>query len=164
MAVGQNSGSHFGGRLGASADRPLPTRDNSDGGTAPATDIAIIGSGITITGNVEADVDLQIDGRVNGDVRCGTLLLSENGTVAGRIIAERVRLSGHVEGGVDAVDVAIEPTARVKGELSYTRLRIATGAIFEGSMAHRPAEMQESEQPDAREATQRSQPRVHHAE
>jgi cytoskeletal protein CcmA (bactofilin family) len=164
-AAGQNGGNQFGGRLSATSDRPLNTRSNGpDNGTVAAPDIAIIGTGITITGNVEADVDLQIDGRVNGDVRCGTLLLSEAGTVAGMIIAERVRLSGQVEGGVDAADVAIEPTARVKGELSYSRLRISTGAIFEGTMVHRPLDPQESERTKGEERETRPPARVHHIE
>ena len=153
--VGQNGGNHFGNRL-ATAKGPVPARPAGDGATA-TQDLAIatIGSGITIHGNVEAEVDLQIDGRVNGDVRCGTLILSESGLVQGNIIAERVRLNGKVDGGLDSMDVAIEPGAHVKGEVTYSRLRIANGGIIEGTLVHRPLDAAEEARP---------QPRVHHIE
>jgi len=157
--AGQNGGNSFGNRLASSDRNPAPRNGGgSDGGVAAQNlAIAVIGSGITIHGNVEAEVDLQIDGRVNGDVRCGTLLLSEAGMVQGNVIAERVRLNGQIDGGLDATDVAIEAGARIKGEVTYSRLRIANGGIIEGTLAHRPLEQ-------GAEETPRAQPRVHHIE
>jgi cytoskeletal protein CcmA (bactofilin family) len=101
-------------------------------------EVAVIGPGVRIRGDVEADVDLQIDGEVFGDVRCDTVLLSEGGVVSGSITAQRIRVAGRVEGGIEAADVAIEASARIKGEVSYSRLRISNGGIFEGTMTHRP--------------------------
>lgn len=95
---------------------------------------SLIGTNITVTGNIEASVDLMIEGQVNGDVRCNTLVLGENSTVKGNIYAERTRVSGLVEGSIDTKDLAIEATGNVTGDVSYMRLRIATGGVVDGSM------------------------------
>jgi cytoskeletal protein CcmA (bactofilin family) len=110
----------------------------AEGGGAPGGEIGVIGAGVTIKGDVEAEIDLQIDGMVHGDVRCGTLILSERALVAGSITAERVRVSGRVEGGIEATDLAIEAGALIRGEVSYSRLRVSNGGILEGTMTHRP--------------------------
>jgi cytoskeletal protein CcmA (bactofilin family) len=102
--------------------------------------ISMIGADIVVTGNIEAQVDLHIEGKVHGDVRCATLILGENSSVTGSIYAERVRVSGTVDGAVDTKDLAVEATARVTGDVTYERLRVANGGIVEGSMKRRMVE------------------------
>lgn len=118
---------------------------NGSGRAAGADDLAgaeelmsVIGNGILVTGNIKAEVDLHIEGRVEGDVHCATLILGERGSVTGNVFADRVRVSGMVEGGIQTTDLAIESTARVNGDVTYSRLRIANGGIIAGSMVHRP--------------------------
>jgi cytoskeletal protein CcmA (bactofilin family) len=112
---------------------------NSQPAAAPAQ-ASVIGEGIAIHGNIEATVDLQIEGKVTGDVRCGTLLLGERAEISGNVFAERVRVSGTVEGSVHTGDLAVEATARLLGDVSYSRIRIANGAIVQGKLSHVPAE------------------------
>jgi cytoskeletal protein CcmA (bactofilin family) len=100
--------------------------------------MSVIGADILVTGNIEAEVDLHIEGRVQGDVRCATLILGENSSVVGSIYAERVRVSGTVDGAIETTDLAVEGSARVKGEVTYSRLRIGNGGIIEGKMVHKP--------------------------
>jgi len=35
---------------------------------------SVIGGDVTITGNIDATVDLHIDGKVNGDIKCAALV------------------------------------------------------------------------------------------
>jgi cytoskeletal protein CcmA (bactofilin family) len=107
--------------------------------------MSVIGGGITITGNIEAEVDLQIAGQVNGDVRCATLILDENSVIRGSVYAERVRASGVIEGAVETRDLAVEATARLKGDVTYSRIRIANGGIVDGRMSHHPVEEEAGE-------------------
>ncbi len=107
-------------------------------GSVRESPLSVIGADILVTGNIDAEVDLQIEGRVVGDVRCATLILGERSSINGNIFAQRVRVSGLIEGAIETTDLAIESTARVKGEISYSRLRIANGGVVEGSMIHRP--------------------------
>jgi cytoskeletal protein CcmA (bactofilin family) len=102
--------------------------------------MSVIGSGITITGNIVASVDLQLLGAVHGDVKCATLLMAEGSLIRGSIHAERVRVSGTVEGSVETQDLAVESMARINGDVTYSRIRIANGGIVDGKMSYRPAE------------------------
>ena len=110
-------------------------RDKSERGQ-----MSVIGADIVITGNIEASVDLHIEGRVNGDVRCATLILGESSSVNGKIYADRVRVSGAVDGAIETKDLAIEATARVTGDITYDRLRVANGGIMEGQMKRKAVE------------------------
>jgi cytoskeletal protein CcmA (bactofilin family) len=102
--------------------------------------MSVIGADITITGNIEATVDLHIEGRVNGDVRCATLILGESSSVNGKIFADRVRVSGAVDGAIETKDLAVEATARVTGDITYDRLRVANGGVVEGQMKRKAVE------------------------
>ena len=97
---------------------------------------SVIGSGIFIDGNIEANADLQIRGRVIGDVRCETLLLGQQGEIRGNVVADRVWVSGRVDGAIETGDLALEATARVKGDVGYKRIRMADGAVVEGRLRH----------------------------
>jgi cytoskeletal protein CcmA (bactofilin family) len=106
------------------------------------TSVSVIGPSIVITGNIEAaenaaETDLQIEGTVTGDVRCGTVILTDTSRIIGNVIADRVRVSGSVEGGINTGDLAVEATARITGEVVYDRLRIAAGGIVQGTMKWR---------------------------
>ena len=107
---------------------------------ADGAGMSIIGCGITVTGNIEASVDLQLLGTVHGDVKCATLIMAEGSLIHGSIHAERVRISGTVEGSVKTQDLAVESMARINGNVTYSRIRIANGGIVDGKMSYRPAE------------------------
>jgi cytoskeletal protein CcmA (bactofilin family) len=102
--------------------------------------MSVIGADIVVTGNIEASVDLHIEGRVIGDVRCATLVLAESSYVHGRIFAVRAKVAGTVEGGLETKDLAVEASGRINGEIAYQRLRIANGGVIEGTVSHKPAE------------------------
>lgn len=102
--------------------------------------VSVIGADIVVTGNIEASVDLHIEGKVNGDVRCATLILGENSAINGSIYCDRVRVSGTVDGAVETKDLAIEATARVTGDITYQRLRVANGGVLEGNIRYKAPE------------------------
>ncbi len=95
---------------------------------------SVIGADITVTGNIEASVDLLVEGQVKGDVRCQTLFLGSSSLIKGNIYAQRVRVSGTVEGAIEASDVSVENSGSVTGDILYSRLKVATGAKVDGTM------------------------------
>ena len=107
---------------------------------AVTDEMSIIGGGIEVTGNIEAVDDLHLLGKVNGDVRCATLILGEKSAIRGNVFAERVRAAGIIEGAVDTKDLAVEATARITGDVTYSRIRIANGGIVSGKMQHRASD------------------------
>jgi cytoskeletal protein CcmA (bactofilin family) len=98
---------------------------------------SMIASDVEIVGNLTAKVDLHIDGTVQGDVVCGSLVQGEGSVIMGKVVAETARLSGKVEGSIEASDLVIEASARITGDVVYQNLTIAPGGQVEGKFKHR---------------------------
>lgn len=99
--------------------------------------LSFIGQDIVIAGNLTGTDQLHIDGRVDGNVTCATLILGENGTIAGNITADQATIAGLVDGTVNARMIELEATARVTGDVTYEVLSIAAGAYIEGRLSRR---------------------------
>lgn len=100
---------------------------------------SIIGDGIEVTGDINAKVDLHIDGIVNGDVKCVSLVQGPTSVIKGKVIADTASLSGTVEGSIDAGDLAIASSAKINGDVSYDKIAIEQGANIEGQFKTRGA-------------------------
>jgi cytoskeletal protein CcmA (bactofilin family) len=100
---------------------------------------SVIGADVAVTGNVAADGDLHIDGRVNGDVRCATLVLGEGGRIEGNVDAAEARIAGAVDGAIRAGTLSIERSARISGDIAYDALDMAAGARVDGRLTHNAA-------------------------
>ena len=98
---------------------------------------SVIGSDVVITGNISAKVDLHVDGRVEGDISCASLVQGEASSIHGAITAETARLAGTVNGSVDARDLVITATANVTGDVSYETITIEQGGHVDGQFRHK---------------------------
>ena len=108
-----------------------------NGGARSGNSMSFIGAEVIITGNISGKGDIHLDGVIEGDVECNTLILGAGGRIKGKISAERVTLGGAVDGTVDASTLTVEKSARVNGDLSYDMVSIETGAQIDGRMSHR---------------------------
>lgn len=97
---------------------------------------SIIGPTSVVIGNLSGRGDLEIAGRVQGDVDVlGLVHVREEGTVLGSIRAQDVRIAGHVEGNVTArATLVLQAGANVQGDLVTVRLGIEEGARLYGSV------------------------------
>ena len=110
---------------------PMAKPGNSSGS------FSVIGSDVTITGNIAATTELHVDGTIDGDLECASLVQGEGSSVKGAIKAESARLAGEVDGSIDARDLVILRTATIKGDVHYDALTIEQGASVDGSFAPR---------------------------
>lgn len=98
---------------------------------------SMIASDVEILGNVNAKVDLHIDGNIQGDVTCGSLVQGESSRINGKVVAENARLSGMVDGSIEVMELVIEASARIMGDVTYQNLSIAPGAQVDGKFKQR---------------------------
>ena len=96
---------------------------------------SVIGSDVTITGDVSASADLHIDGKVEGDIKCASLVQGDGSAISGAIVAESARLSGEVRGSITAKELVILKSARIHGDVHYDALTIEQGAQVDGRFA-----------------------------
>ncbi|GGB59281.1 bactofilin family protein [Blastomonas aquatica] len=98
---------------------------------------SVIGADVVITGNISAKVDLHIDGRVEGDISCASLVQGESSAIHGAVVAETARLAGTVTGSIDARELVITASARVTGDISYETITIEQGGHVDGQCRHK---------------------------
>jgi len=100
------------------------------------TPFSIIGGDVAITGNIEASVDLHIDGKVEGDIGCAALVQGADSHIKGHVTARSARIGGLIEGSITAEELIVEATARITGDVTYDVISIATGGQIDGRMTH----------------------------
>ena len=98
--------------------------------------VTVIGSHTVISGNLEGDEDLTIEGRVEGTISLSrTLTIEVNGVVHANINVRNAVISGVLVGNVEAEDsVHITEEGRVMGDISAPRVILVDGASFRGSI------------------------------
>ncbi|MCK4868394.1 MAG: polymer-forming cytoskeletal protein, partial [Alphaproteobacteria bacterium] len=69
---------------------PASAPDKSGKSNVPS----IISANLTVTGHMNTNGDVQIDGTIDGDVQSKQITLGESGVVNGAIVADLARISG----------------------------------------------------------------------
>jgi cytoskeletal protein CcmA (bactofilin family) len=93
---------------------------------------SIIGEDLTVTGNVLSRGEVQVDGQIQGDVHCSSLIVGEKAQITGGIVAEDVVVRGRVMGSVRGNRVTLQASSHVEGDVFHKSLAIEQGAFFEG--------------------------------
>jgi cytoskeletal protein CcmA (bactofilin family) len=97
---------------------------------------SIISADLTITGTLTSTGDIQIDGRVEGDVQSAGLVIGDKAFIHGDVMAEEVTVRGRVQGSVRARKVLLASTCHVEGNILHEAFAVETGAYFEGNCRH----------------------------
>ena len=119
--------------------RPQTTRQTTD--TMSGSTFSVFGADTLVKGDVSATADLHLDGRIEGDITCASLVQGERGEIVGAIIAQSARLAGTVRGSITAGDLVIMRSAHIHGDVHYTTLTIEQGAQVDGRLAQRHGEL-----------------------
>jgi cytoskeletal protein CcmA (bactofilin family) len=116
----------------------------------------VIAKGLKIVGTVTAEGLVEVNGRVDGELHCTSLVISRGAHIAGTIAAGRVVVDGTVEGPIQGGDVILKSKAHVVGDIHHQSLSIESGAFFDGRSIHasRTNAQVESERIDKRSVRQ----------
>jgi len=101
-----------------------------------AEPITIIGSNTTVSGNLEGDEDLTVEGRVEGSINLTkTLSIEVGGVVRANINVRNAVISGVLVGNIEAQEaVHITEQGRVVGDIAAPRVILVDGASFRGNI------------------------------
>jgi cytoskeletal protein CcmA (bactofilin family) len=96
---------------------------------------SVIDAWLTMKGNLESEGDIQVDGKVQGHIRCTQLIVGRDASIDGDVLAAEVVIRGKVKGVIRANRVKLQDTARVESEIFFEKsLGIEDGASFEGQI------------------------------
>ncbi len=96
--------------------------------------VSIIAAGVTITGDIDAEGDIRIDGRVQGNVYCRSkVVVISTGHIEGDIEAVNVDVHGTVIGNIKAGELlSLKGNSQITGNLTTEKLQIEPNATFNG--------------------------------
>lgn len=128
------------------AERPAtmaPATSKATLAPTPVVKGSVLGPTLKFKGDLIADEDLVIQGRVEGSIlHSRSLTIGQDGSMLGDIRARRVVIEGVVEGDLYALEgVQVRGTAEVNGSIFAPRVGVTEGAVFNGrvDMQHAPA-------------------------
>ncbi len=141
------AGGHMPPSLPTTPDETLAAL-RAPGGPAPQPGVAtqsVIDSWLTITGTLESEGDVRVEGKIRGDIRCNHLVVGREATVSGDIIAEEAVVRGRVKGSIRANRVILQDSACVESDIYHKTLSVDEGACFDGQSCHRLQPFQDTE-------------------
>ncbi len=121
------------------APQATASRQSGRSSMSASPSFSVLGADMAIVGDITAGAELHIDGRVEGDISCTSLIQGEDSEIRGAVKVENARLAGKVRGTISAGDLVILKTAQIDGDVEYDSLTIERGARVGGRMALRNA-------------------------
>jgi cytoskeletal protein CcmA (bactofilin family) len=116
--------------LNGSAAPAAPTRAY----TAPTGSVSssVIGTDLTVVGNLQSKGEIQIDGTVQGDIQAARVIVGQAARITGGVVADDVVVQGTVMGSIRGNRVTLQSSSKVEGDVFHQSLAIEQGAFFEG--------------------------------
>jgi cytoskeletal protein CcmA (bactofilin family) len=110
----------------------------------PEANTLYVGERVAIRGAVVVANAVVVDGLLEGDISVGNLLVTETGTIRGKIhVAQDAEIFGHVFDRLDVKGLLIlRATSRADGNITSGNLKIERGASINGGICssyHRAA-------------------------
>src|SRR4051794_34072618 len=78
--------------LAAAPANPAPVKSRKPAGSTHS----VIDAGLIITGNLQSEGEVLVEGHIHGDIRCAHLIVAQDATIKGNIVAEEVVVRGKV--------------------------------------------------------------------
>ena len=98
----------------------------------------MIGEGVAITGTIKADNEVSIQGTIDGDVNCHTVIVNKTGNIKGNVKTEIMKVEGKVEGEININDLLhIKSKGSVSGKVFYGKIQIDEGGKLIGEIEFR---------------------------
>jgi len=97
-----------------------------------------INEGTVINGELTAQTDLRIDGKITGDITCSAkVVIGPTAQINGNIHCNDLTLEGKVKGNLEVNGALFfRATAVFEGDVKYKKLIVEEGAAISGSLVN----------------------------
>lgn len=95
----------------------------------------MIGPGTKITGDIDTNGDIRIDGIIEGSVQSkGKIVIGNNGSIKGKVKCTNAEIAGEMNGEIEVMELlSLKATSKLMGDIKTNKLSIEPGAIFSGT-------------------------------
>lgn len=100
----------------------------------PKSGPSILSHDMHVVGRIFSTGDIQIEGRLDGDLRSHAVTIGEKALVSGEVAGDMVTVFGQVKGTIRARQVYLCATSKVTGDVFNEVLAIETGAQLNGAV------------------------------
>ena len=98
--------------------------------------VAYIGEGVIVKGEISVPDILVVDGIVEGNLTARAIRVGPTGSIKGNIVSTEAEVHGSVSEKVEVKQLLIvRSTGRIDGEISYGEVQIEKGAIITGAFS-----------------------------
>ena len=97
---------------------------------------SIIGKGAIFKGKISNASTIEINGRVEADIKSEKVTVGKNANLEGSISSELVVISGNYQGKIKAESVWLTGTSVITGEINYKSLQMDRGAALNCKLIH----------------------------
>jgi cytoskeletal protein CcmA (bactofilin family) len=120
----------------------------------------VIGTGVSVTGDLVSESDISVDGSLIGSINTsGDVTVGVNAQIKGNITATNVTVAGTLKGNITATgEASVRETGHISGDIKATGLAVSSGGIFIGrSLMSEPPTLQaksevQTDHPDQEES------------
>ena len=89
---------------------------------------------IKINGSLESKDYIDFSGHLTGTIKSSTINLKPGSYVNGTVTADTLTVEGEVDGDIQAKDIYIKSTAKIKGNIRYQNIDIQNGSIINADL------------------------------
>jgi cytoskeletal protein CcmA (bactofilin family) len=94
-----------------------------------------ISNDLTIIGDVSSKGSVTLDGTIEGNIYCTSLIVTANGRINGGIVAnQEVTVQGQVSGTIRGRRVMLQSSAKVEGDIFHQGIGIEMGTRYDGTL------------------------------
>lgn len=106
----------------------------------PSTNFSVLDSHATVTGDLETDGALRVDGRLEGSIhRADLVVIGEGASVVGDVTAREVIVGGSVTGNIFAAQrTELQSNGIVAGDIRSAAILVQEGGVVQGRLYIHP--------------------------
>ena len=98
------------------------------------SETTVIAKGTTITGKIDIECKLHIDGEIDGTINSSSIVtVGTSGIIKGEVFSEKLLVSGEVVGNCDCANIEILAEGKIVGDIVSSNLIIESHGFFEGT-------------------------------
>src|SRR5213075_3486936 len=126
----------------------------------PSTNFSVLDSHCTVTGDLETDGALRVDGRLEGSIhRADLVVIGEGASIVGDVTAREVIVGGSVTGNIFAAQrTELQSNGIVAGDIRSAAILIHEGGVVQGRLFVHPISGSTESRGESGSGSSRAQP------